>query len=162
MWPLLIMMAGSAIQSGSSVFGAQEALKQSKYQQDILDYQASYDRAANEIAVEKVKRQVKQTTSSQRAATAASGFQSGDAAEVNIDTELQGEIDIAILRQSGGLEQLRLQNAGTMARAQGYGVAAGLYGKAAGTLLNTGMAYGTREGWFAPSTSTKIPYIPAK
>jgi hypothetical protein len=158
------MLAGSAIQAGGSMFGASQALKQSKYQQDILDYQSQYIQAANEINVEKVKRQVGQTISAQRAQTAASGFQpdSGTPLELQIDTALQGEIDIALLRQAGGIEQLRLQNSGTMARAQGYGVAAGLYGRAAGSLLNTGMSIGSREGWFAPSTSTRIPYIPAK
>ena len=163
MWPMAIMLAGSAMQAGGSAFGASQALKQSKYQQDILRYQADYERAAAEISVAKVKRQVGQIQSAQRAATAASGFQSGDATELNIDTELQGEIDIAILRSAGGIEQLRLQNAGTMARAQGYGVAAGLYQKGFGSLLNTGMSVGSRQGWFEPSTTgTKIPYIPAQ
>jgi hypothetical protein len=161
---MVIMLAGSAMQAGGSAFGASQALKQSKYQQDILRYQADYQNALNEINVEKVKKGVKQTQSAQRAATAASGFQSGDSAEVNMDTEIQGEIDIALLRMSGGIENLRLQNAGTMARAQGYGVAAGLYQRGFGSLLNTGMSVGQREGWFAPSASsgTKIPYIPAQ
>jgi hypothetical protein len=162
MWPMVIMLAGSAMQAGGSAFGASQALKQSKYQQDILRYQANYERAAAEISVEKVKRQVGQTISAQRAATAASGFQSSDSLEQNIDTQIQGDIDIAILRSAGGIEQLRLQNAGTMARAQGYGVAAGLYQRGFGSLLNTGMAAGTRGGWFESSTGTKIPYIPAQ
>jgi hypothetical protein len=163
MWPMVIMLAGSAMQAGGSAFGAAQSIKQSKYQQDVLRYQADYERAAAEISVEKVRRQVGQTKSSQRAATASSGFQSGDAAELNIDTDIQGEIDIAILRSAGGLEQLRLQNAGTMARAQGYGQAAGLYQKGFGSLLNTGMGVGERQGWFAPSTTgTKIPYVPAQ
>lgn len=163
MWPMLIMLAGSAVQAGGSAFGASQALKQSKYQQDILRYQADYQRAANEIGVEKIKRQAAQTKSTQRASTAASGFQSSDAAELEIDTDLQSEIDVAIMRQAGGIEQLRLQNAGTMARAQGYGVAAGLYQQGFGSLLNTGMNVGTRQGWFAPSTTgTKTPYIPAR
>jgi hypothetical protein len=151
MWPMVIMLAGSAIQAGGGVFGASQALKQSKYQQDILGYQARYVEAANEINVEKVKRNVAQTISAQRAQTAASGFQpdTGTPLELQIDTQLQGEIDIALLRQSGGIEQLRLQNSGTMARAQGYGVAAGLYGQAAGSLLSTATSMGNRLGWFA-------------
>lgn len=159
MWPMLIMLGGSALQSGGSMFGASQALKQSKYQKDILRYQADYERAATEIGVEQVKRRTTQVKSAQRAATAASGFQSGDAAELEIDTELQGEIDIALLRQAGGIENLRLQTAGTMARATGYGQAAGLYQKGFNSLLNTGMNVGTRQGWFAPSTTgTKIPF----
>lgn len=164
MWPMVIMLAGSAMQAGGSMFGASQALKQSKYQQDILDYQADYERAAAEIGVEKVKRNVGQVKSAQRAATAASGFQSGDAAELNAEADIQGDIDIAILRSAGGIEQLRLQNAGTMARAAGYGQAAGMYQKGFGSLLNTGMNVGSRQGWFESSSSTgnRIPYIPAQ
>jgi len=165
MWPMVIMLAGSAMQAGGSAFGASQALKQSKYQQDVLRYQADYEKAAAEINVAKLQRTVEQTKSGQRAATAASGFQTGDATEFEIDTDIQGEIDTAILRMSGGIEQLRLHNAGTMARAQGYGVAAGLYAKGGGSLLNTGMsAVGARSSWFAPSTTggTKIPYVAAR
>lgn len=164
MWPMLIMLAGSAIQAGGSAYGASQSIKQSKYQQDVLRYQADYEAAAAEINVAKLQQSVAQTKSAQKAATAASGFQSGDATEAMIDTDIQGEIDTAILRMSGGIEQLRLQNAGTMARAQGYGVAAGLYGQGGKSLLSGAMNYGTREGWFASSSSTgtKIPYIPAQ
>jgi hypothetical protein len=51
-----------------------------------------------------------------------------------------------------------------MTRAQGYGQAAGLEAGAFGSLLNTGTALGSRQGWFQSSstTGTKIPYIPAK
>lgn len=165
MWPMLIMLAGSAMQAGGSAFGASQALKQSKYQQDIMRYQANYERAATEISVNKLQKNVGQVISAQRAQTAASGFQAdtGTPLELQIETQLQGEIDTAILRSAGGIEQLRLQNQGTMARAQGYGVAAGLYQKGFGSLLNTGMGMAERKGWFAPSTTTgtKIPYIPA-
>ena len=162
MWPMLIMLAGSAVQAGGSAFGANQALKQSKYQQDILEYQADYQRAANEISVNKLQRTVKQTISAQRAQTAASGFQpdSGTPLELQIETQLQGEIDTAILRSAGGIEQLRLQNSGTMARAQGYGVAAGLYQRGFGSLLNTGMSVGERQGWFAPATTgRRVPFV---
>jgi hypothetical protein len=154
MWPMVIMLAGSAIQGAGGAFGASQALKQSKYQKDILGYQARYVEAANEIGVEKIKRNVGQVKSAQKAQTAASGFQSGDAAELNIDADLQGEIDIAILRQSGGMEQMRLQTAGTMARAEGYGQAAGMYAKTFGSLLNTGMSMGYRGGMFNTTAGT--------
>jgi hypothetical protein len=160
MWPMVIMLAGSAMQAGGSAFGARQALKQSRYQRDILRYQADYQSALNEINVERVKSGVARTKSAQRAATAASGFQAGDSAELEIDTEMQGEIDVALLRMSGGIENLRLRTAGTMAMAQGQGVAAGLNQRAFGSLLNTGMNYGTREGWFnttdEKSTSTSL------
>ena len=118
--------------------------------QDVLRYQADYEKAASEISVAKLQRNIGQVKSAQRAQTAASGFaQAGTPQELEIDTDIQGEIDIAILRSAGGIEQLRLQNAGTMARAQGYGVAAGLYQRGFGSILNTSMvAGGARSGWF--------------
>jgi hypothetical protein len=164
MWPMLIMMAGSAIQSGGGMFAASAALKSSEYQQDILKYQRRYLAAVQKINEAKVNRNVGQVISSQRAETAASGFQSdsGTALELQIDTQMQGEIDIALLRQAGGIEALRLSTAGHMARAEGYGQAAGYYGRAAGSLINTGMSIGSRQGWFdSSSTGTRIPYIPA-
>lgn len=154
MWPMVIMLAGSAMQSGGGMFAASQALKQSKYQQDIYRYQEDYVKAAKEIEVEKVRRRVGQVISSQRAATAASGFQSADSLELNIESELQGDIDISILRSAGGLEQLRLSTAGRMARAEGYGQAAGYTQKAFGTLLGTGTWAGNRAGWFAPASTT--------
>jgi hypothetical protein len=154
MWPMIFMMAGSAMQTGGGMFAASQALKQSKYQQDILGYQADYVRAAKEIEVEKVKRQVKQVISSQRAQTAASGFQTADALEANIDTAIHGDIDIAILRSAGGLEQLRLSTAGHMSRSEGYGFAAGQYQRAFGTLLSTGTWAGNRAGMFSSGEGT--------
>lgn len=153
MWPMLLMLGGQAMQAGGSGFAAAEALKQSKYQQDILRYQANYERAANEINVAKVQRNVAQVISAQRAQTAASGFQadSGTPLELQIDTEMQGEIDVSILRMAGGIEQLRLSTAGHMARAQGYGVSAGLYQRGFGSLLNTGTSMASRAGWFEPA-----------
>jgi hypothetical protein len=149
MWPMVIMLAGSAMQTGGGMFAASEALKQSKYQQDILRYQEDYVRAAKEIEVEKVKRRVGQVISSQKAATAASGFQTADALETSIETAIQGDIDIALLRQAGGMEQLRLSTAGHMARSEGYGFAAGQYQRAFGNLLSTGTWAGNRAGMFS-------------
>lgn len=152
MWPMIMMLAGSAVQSGGSIYGASQALKQSKYKEDILKYAADYERAVTEINVERINRKTESLKSSQRAATAASGFQTSDADEINIDTEIQGEIDAAILRSSGGLENLRLRTSGTMARAEGYGIAAGRYQEGFGSLLNTGIRYGNRNwGWESSS-----------
>jgi hypothetical protein len=156
MWPMIFMLAGTAVQSAGGAFGASQALKQSKYQQDILDYQGRYVQAAKEIEVEKVKRNVGQVISSQRAQTAASGFQAdtGTPLELQVQSQLEGEIDIAILRSAGGMEQMRLQTAGTMARATGYGQAAGMYAKTFGSLLNTGMSLSNRAGAFSPNVGT--------
>lgn len=149
---MLMFLGGGAIQSVSQGFGAAQAVKQSKYQQDILNYQASYVDAATRIEEAKIDRKAAQTKSAQKAASAAAGFQSysGTDLELQIDTDVQAAIDKSILRQSGGLEKLRLQTAGRMTRAQGYGVSAGLYAGAAGSLLNTATVYGSREGWFSP------------
>lgn len=146
------------MQAGGSMFAASQAVKQSKYQQDILGYQADYIASVNKIQEERIRRNVGQVISAQRAQTAASGFQpdTGTAKELQIASEIEGEIDIAILRSAGSIEQLRLRMAGYMARAQGYGMAAGYEQRGFGSLLSTGMNLGSRQGWFAPS-ETKTP-----
>jgi hypothetical protein len=156
MWPMVIMLAGSAVQAGGGMFGASQALKQSKYQQDILRYQADYERAAAEINVQKIKRRVGEVISSQRAQTAASGFQpdTGTAMELQVASQMEGDIDIAILRSAGGLEQLRLSTAGHMARAEGYGQAAGYSQRAFGSLLGTATWGANRAGMFSSGEGT--------
>jgi hypothetical protein len=144
-----LLLVGTGMQMASQSYGAWSALKQSQYQQDIAKYAARYSAAAQKIDEQRLKRNVRQVVSSQRSATAAQGFENtGTPQELEIETQMMGELDMALLRMSGGIERLRLQTGGTMARAEGYGLAAGLAGRAAGTGLNTLLTYGTRAGWF--------------
>ena len=150
-----LLLVGTGMQMASQSYGAWSALKQSKYQQDIANYASRYSAAAQKIDEERLKRNVRQVVSSQRASTAAQGFeQVGTPQELEIETQMLGDIDMALLRMSGGIERLRLQTGGTMARAQGAGLAAGLMGRAGGSGLNTLLSYGTRAGWLGPSQTT--------
>jgi hypothetical protein len=149
---------GAAISAISNIYGAYAAIKTSKYQQDILNYRAKYVAAVQKIEEEKIRRNVRKVIGSQRAATAASGFQNiGTPQELEIQSEIQGDIDIALLRQSGSMEQLRLMTAGTLARAEGYGRAAGYIGKATSVYADTLLSAASRHGWFKPKTDRTIP-----
>lgn len=149
----LLLIGSGAIKVGANIFGGIQAIKQSKYQQDILQYQAKYLQSAQKIEEEKIRRNVRQIISAQRAATAASGFvpDVGTPLELQVDAEIQGDIDIALLRQAGSIEQLRLMTQGHMARAEGYGISSGLYWKAGAAGLDTLLSIGSRHGWFKPA-----------
>lgn len=150
-----LLLVGTGIQMAGQAFGAYNALKQSKYQQDVANYAAKYSEAAQKIDEERLKRNIRQVVSAQRTATAAQGFeQAGTPQELELETQMLGDIDMAILRMSGGIERLRLKTGGTMARAEGAGLAAGLMGRASGTGLNTLLSYGTRAGWLGPSQTS--------
>ena len=129
---------------------SQQSIKQSKYQQKILKYQSDYLNAAQKIEEEKIKRDVRRVIGSQKAATAASGFQGGfgTSLALEIDTEIQGDLDIALLKQSGSIDQLRLKVAGRMTRAGGYGVASGISGQTTAQGWDTLLTIGNRYGWF--------------
>lgn len=162
---LLLMLGGTLLSSGSSAFGGALAIKQGKYAQDILDYQARYLQAANKIEAAKIDLEKKKTLSAQKAQTAASGIRTdvGAPVEVAAETELLADIDKNILKITGGIESLRLQTQGTLARAHGYAAGATQYAQGFGSLLSSAMSYGQRNGWFnSASQGERIPYIPAK
>ena len=158
----LMLIAGGAIRAGANIFGGYSAIKQGKYQQDILQYQAKYVEAAAKIEEERIRRELRRVLGAQRAATAAAGFQpdAGTPLELQIASEMEADIDIALLRQAGSMEQLRLATQGYAARAEGYGLGAGLYFKAGGSALETLLSQGARHGWFEPKTKT-VPAAPA-
>ena len=152
----LLMVGGGAIKTGLNWYGASAAIKQSKYKQDVYEWQARYVDAASRIEEAKIRRDVKKVISAQRAGTAASGFQAdtGTPLELQIASEMEGDLDIELLRMSGGMEKLRLQSAGDATRAEGYGIAAGLYARATATSLDPLLAAGQRHGWFKKKAPT--------
>lgn len=147
---LILMVGGSLLSAGASAYGGYQAVKQGKYAADILGYQSKYTQALTELEVAKIERLKQQTISSQRAQTAASGIRTdvGAPLELEIETEILADIDKNILRMSGGVEALRYQTAAKMTKAQGYGQGSAMYANSFGSLLNTGMAIGQRQGWF--------------
>ena len=152
----LLMIGGGALKTTSNWYGAYLANKQAKYQQDVLEWQARYVDAASKIEEAKIRRDVKKIIGAQRAATAASGFQAetGTPLELQVQTEMEGDLDVMLLRHAGGMEKLRLQTAGHVARAEGYGLSAGLLARSADASLDTVLAAGDRHGWFKKKPST--------
>ena len=152
----LLLLGGTALRIFSNMKGAKEAIKQSKYQRDIIGYESKYLEAAQKIEEEKLRRNVRNVISAQRAATAAAGFQGGVGTplELEIATEIQGDIDMALLRAAGNIEQLRLNTEGRVARAEGHGIASGLYGRASAIGIDTLLSSAARHGWFKPKGKT--------
>jgi hypothetical protein len=70
MYQLAIMAAGSLLSSGGQAYGASQAIKQGKYQRDILGYAADYQSALVKIEQAKLDRVRDQTISAQTAQTA--------------------------------------------------------------------------------------------
>lgn len=159
--PAWLLYLGSGLQIASNVFGAKQAIDQGKYEADILRYQARYLDAQKRIEEARIKRTLRQTLSTQKAATAASGFRTdvGTPIDIQIDSEMQADLDIALMRSAGSMEQLRLNTQAHMARAEGYGMAAGLYSRALGAGVDTLLSYGSRHGWFEPKTKITVPQL---
>lgn len=147
---LMLMLGGGLLSAGGSAYGGLMAVKQGKYAADILDYQAKYIEAANKIDIAKIDMARDKTISAQLAQTAASGIRTdvGAPLEIQAETEILADIDKQLLRQAGGIEKLRYQTQAHMAKAQGYGTGSAMYARATGSLLDTAMSYGQREGWF--------------
>ena len=66
----MLLIGGGAIKTGAGIYGGYSAIKQGKYQQDILQYQAKYVEAASKIEEERIRRHLRQVLGAQRAATA--------------------------------------------------------------------------------------------
>lgn len=162
---LMFMVGGSLLSAGASAYGGYQAIKQGQYASDILGYQSKYAKALTEIEAAKIDRIAKQTISTQRAQTAASGIRTdvGAPLEIELETEILADIDKNILRMSGGIESLRYQTAATMTRAQGYGQGSAMFAQGFGSLLNTGLDIAQRQGYFSSSpVGKKVPYIQAR
>jgi len=153
----MLLIGGVGLRAGANIYGGYSSIKQGKYQQDILQYQADYLAVAGKIGEERLRRQLRQIVGAQRAATAAAGFQadSGTPLELQIASEMEADIDIALLRQAGSMDQLRLSLQGAAARAEGYGLASGMFFSAGAAGLDTLLSQGARHGWFKPAK--KIP-----
>lgn len=158
-WPLAAwLMVGSMAQGGAtSAVGAYYAEKMGEYQREVNDYAIKYSKAVQDVEQARIQRDVSRVLSAQRAQTAASGFTNeGTPLELQAEAQMMGELDTMILRMAGGIERMRINVGGTMALAEGKGIAAGYYAKGSGTLQQGLMAYGARQGWFSPTPSSSL------
>jgi hypothetical protein len=143
------------------MYGAYVAGKQGEYQEDINRYAAQYSKAVQRVEEAKIQRQAEQIISAQRAQTAASGFTNeGTPLELQVESRMMADLDTALLRQAGGIERMRLRVGGTMARAEGYGMSAGLSARAFGTMSGSLLSYGGSQGWFSGDTKAPEPSYP--
>lgn len=140
MWPALLMFAGTALSAGGNAYGAAQTVKQARYAQKVNEAAGRYAKSRGEYEATKLERLGRQVVSAQRAAAAASGFQSGQGtnAEIQAETEILNEIDVAMVRQAGSMEQLQFEVMGKQQMAAGYGTASALYARGANSLLQGG------------------------
>ncbi len=151
------MMIPAAMQAGSQMFGAQQNIRMSKLSADIAGYAGAYQTAVRQVQEARLEQNYERTISAQRAAAAASGIRTDTGAPMDLaaETEVLFEIDKKLLRSAGSIDSLRTQLQQRSFEAEGYSSASGHYGQAAGSLLESAMWYGNRQGWFTPKTATQ-------
>lgn len=158
------MAIPALLQAGGQMFGGMSAIKMSGYSADIAKYAAGYREAAREVEETRLKMNKDRLMSAQKAAAAASGIRTDVGAPMDLaaETEVLYDIDRKLLRSAGSIESLRSQIERHSLLAGGQATAAGMFGQATGSLLDSAMWYGNRQGWFAPSKNNSMPYVPAK
>lgn len=157
------MAIPALLQAGGQAFGGMSAIKNAGYSADIAGYAASYRAAAREVEEARLTLNKDRLLSTQKAAAAASGIRTDTGAPLDLaaETEVLFDIDKKLLRSAGSIDSLRSQIEQKSLLAGGYGTAAGSFGQAGGSLLESAMWYGKRQGWFSPKNNS-TPYIPAK
>ena len=148
-----MMVGGSFLSAGADWYSAYNAIKMSKYASSLLDYQARYIDAVTELEVAKKKRELKKIIGSQRVITAASNIMPdvGTPMELQVESEILNEIDIALLRISGSMQKVGMQAQAYEKEIAGYSQAAQHFGRATGTLTDSMITQLKRK----PSPKTK-------
>jgi len=151
-------ITGGYVSAGADWYSAITALKTSKYASDILKYQASYIDAVTELEVTKKKRELKKIIGSQRVRTAAANIMPdvGTPMELQVESEILNEIDIALIRISGSMEKVGMQSQAYEKEIAGYGQAAQHFGRATGTLMDSMITQLKRK----PPTTKRTAYRP--
>ena len=142
MWPMLLMLGGSMLSSGGSAFAAAQTVKQGRYAREVNQYAADYAKTRGEFEATKLRRVGEQVISAQRAATAAAGFQpdTGTALELQVESQILNDMDIAMVRQAGSMEAVQFEVMGRQQMAGAYGGASALYASGSKSLLSGAMA----------------------
>jgi len=132
-------IGGGFLSAGADWYSAITAIKTSKYAADILKYQAAYIDAVTELNVTKKKRELKKIIGSQRVRTAAANIMPdvGTPMELQVESEILNEIDVALIRISGSMEKVGMQAQAYEKEIAGYGRAAKHFGRASGTLMDS-------------------------
>ena len=148
-------IGGGTLSASADWYSAITALKTSKYAADIIKYQAAYIDAATELEVSKKKRELKKIIGSQRVRTAAANIMPdvGTPMELQVESEILNEIDIALIRIAGSMQKVGMQGQAAEKEIAGYGVAAQHFGRATGTLTDSMITQLKRQ----PKKAPKIP-----
>ena len=135
----MMSIGGGLVSAGADWYSAITAIKTSKYAADILEYQAAYIDAVTELEVSKKKRELKKIIGSQRVRTAAANIMPdvGTPMELQIESEILNEIDIALIRISGSMQKVGMQGQAAETEIAGYSHAAQYFGRSAGTLTDS-------------------------
>ncbi len=146
-------IGGGYLSAGADWYSAITAIKTSKYAADILKYQAAYIDAVTELEVSKKKRELKKIIASQRVRTAAANIMPdvGTPMELQVESEILNEIDIALIRISGSMQKVGMQGQAAEKEIAGYGQAAQHFGRATGTLTDSAITQLKRK----PKTTRK-------
>lgn len=152
----MMFTAGGLIGGASDLYSAYTSVKTAGYEADILQYQAEYNRAVNDYKATVLERDVERTIASQRAAAAARGVRGsvGSPFGLQVETGIMGEIDAAILRINGNIDNLALNLAARSAKARGYAEASQASASAFGTFFDTGLQMAHRKGLLAPKNKS--------
>jgi len=153
-------IGGGFLSATADFYSAYTALKTSNYASEILKYQSAYIDAVTELEVAKKKRELKKIIGSQRVRTAAANIMPdvGTPMELQVESEILNEIDIALIRVSGSMEKVGLQARASEQKIAGYGSAAQSFGRAAGTLTNSAITQIKRIPPKQPSYRPKEDY----
>jgi hypothetical protein len=150
--------AGGLLGAGANVYSGIASIRIAEYQQSMLEHYAEYMAEVQRIEEFKIDREIQKTIATQRVQAAANGLMPdvGTPLDVQITTEITGDIDKALMRITGNIERLNTVTAGRFSRAEGYGRAGQFFGKASESLLDTSYYAAYRGGLLeqAPSPMT--------
>jgi len=158
-----IMALSSIVGLGFQLSAARSAERTAGYQADIISYNTRYVDAKVKLDQARIDRETRQIIGAQRAKTAASGIMPdvGTPLELQEESRIMADIDKALVRISGDMENLNITTQSLLTRAGGASEASRYYGGAAATSIdylgNLLERHGSSIGNFFKPKSTPRP-----
>lgn len=157
--------AGAVLNMFGQYKSSQQAAKVYDYNQSLAQYQAQYFQKEGAISTAQLKSETSKTIGRQRAIQGASGLTSNSTSNLATiaETERQSALDAAIIRYRADISSYgALNNANLMGWQSDEAKKAGFLGVGS-TLLTEASKYDYSKMFGGTtSSSSKIPYIPAK
>jgi hypothetical protein len=158
-----ILALSSIIGVGFNLKAAKSAKRTAGYQADIISYNSRYVDAKVKLEQERIDLETRKIIGAQRAQTAARGIMPdiGTPAELQAETLVMADIDKALVRISGGMENLNIRTNALLTRAGGASEAGRYYGAAtAGSLDYLGSLLNRHGSSISDLLKTKNTYSP--